>query len=179
MVCGVVVALLNAARGGTTPAPFAAPGGTAEPTETRAGGFTEITGPGGMTTRIPAGWPVTRTGEPGVMRADDPAGTSTTLRYGRSATPLADTYGVHAGHARRFAHDEDGYTPVRLERTRVRGLPAVDWEFEYDAPEGRRHVRSVYWVHDGYEYFVHASSTVSSWPRTGRLLDVMLTYSTP
>jgi hypothetical protein len=58
-------------------------------------------------------------------------------------------------------------------------MPAVDWEFEYDAPEGRRHVRSVYWVHDGYEYFVHASSTVPFWSQTRKLLAVMLTGSTP
>lgn len=206
VVCGGVVAVLGAVRDGTTRAAFT-PGTTGtdttdttdlttdttttsdepaardEPatTGTRGpdGGFTEVTGPGGMTTHIPAGWPVTRSTGPGAMQADDPAGSATMLRYGGSATPATDTFDLHAAYAREFASGRQAYAAIRLERTLVRGMSAVDWEFEYDVDGVRRHVRSVYWLADGHEYFVYASSPVPNWGQTRKILEVMLTYSTP
>lgn len=203
VLCGAVVTVLMAARDGGSPAAFPAPAttdGTESTTETTTpeqpgqtapdapvtttesgpdGDYEEVIGPGGMTTHIPVGWPVHRAKGKGAMQADDPAGTATMLRYGGSATDLTDSYDLHADYERTFASDKTKYVSIRLERTVVRGLPAIDWEFEYDAKEGRRHVRSTYWLHGGYEYFVYASATVPLWPDTSRLLDVMLTYSTP
>jgi hypothetical protein len=203
VVCGGVVAVLGAARDGTTPAAFT-PATTTDtttttttttinttttttdepvprdaPTTSPDSGFTEVTGPGGMTTHIPAGWPTRTATGPGAMQADDPAGTTTVLRYGGSATPVADSYDVHADYERRFASGKAAYVSIRLERTLVRGMPAIDWEFEYGEGDGRRHVRSVYWLSGGYEYFVYASSPVPNWAQTREILDVMLTYSTP
>ena len=66
-----------------------------------------------------------------------------------------------------------------LDETVVRGVPAVDWEFEWNAPEGRRHVHSIYWHAQGYEYFVYASSLAERWPQTEPILDVMLSHATP
>jgi hypothetical protein len=201
VVCGGVVAVLGAARDGSTPAAYTPATTTGapptrdgpasrtepvprdEPTAGQApglgGGFTEVTGSGGMTTRIPAGWPTKRASGKGSTQADDPAGTTTMLRYGGSATPATDTYDVHADYERTFASGKQAYVSIRLERTVVRGMPAIDWEFEYDAAGVRRHVRSVYWLADGHEYFVYASSPVPIWEQTRKILDVMLTYSTP
>jgi hypothetical protein len=201
IVCGGVVAVLGAARDGTTPAAFVpdttskepppregpAPDGGAAPRDDPTteqdpgpdGRFTEVTGPGGMTTHIPAGWPTKRATGAGSMQADDPAGTTTMLRYGGSATTATDTYDVHADYERTFAAGKQAYVSIRLERTVVRGMAAIDWEFEYDAPDGRRHVRSVYWLTGGHEYFVYASSPVPIWAQTRKILEVMLTYSTP
>ena len=190
VVCGGVVAVLGAARDGTPTAAFIpAPTTdtatttldepTAEPDRGPEGEFTEVSGPGGMTTHIPAGWPTARTTGPGSMQAVDPAGTTTVLRYGGSATTATDTYDIHADYERRFASGKQGYVSIRLERTLVRGWSAIDWEFEYDAVEGRRHVRSVYWLSGGHEYFVYASSPVPLWEQTRKVLEVMLTYSTP
>lgn len=197
VICGAVVAVLGAVRGGNAPAAFTpatstttdeppgleatpppdGPSTTEEPgLDTR---FTEVTGPGGMTTRIPAGWPTRTSTGPGAMQADDPADTSTWLRYGGSVTPVTDSYDVHADYERQFAAGKANYRSIRLARTVVRGNSAIDWEFEYDADEGRRHVRSVYWLYGGYEYFVYASSPVPRWPEVRKVLDVMLTYSTP
>lgn len=200
VVCGGVVAVLGAARDGSPPATFL-PATTTDMTATTTAtardepprpaesatspapgpgsGFTEVTGPGGMTTHIPAGWPTTRTTGPGAMQATDPAGTTTMLRYGGSATTATDTYDLHARYERRFAAGKQAYVSIRLERTLVRGMSAIDWEFEYDAAEGRRHVRSVYWLSGGHEYFVYASSPVPLWEQTRKILEVMLTYSTP
>jgi hypothetical protein len=201
VVCAGVVAVLGATRDGTTPAAFTPATTTEEPLQ-RDGpaqqdqpvprddptvapepgpgdGFTEVTGPGGMTTHIPAGWPTRRATGEGSTQADDPAGTTTMLRYGGAATSATDTYDLHADYERTFASGKQAYVSIRLARTLVRGMPAIDWEFEYDAQEGRRHVRSVYWLSGGHEYFVYASSPVPIWAQTRKILDVMLTYSTP
>ncbi|MFI7673675.1 hypothetical protein [Actinophytocola sp. NPDC049390] len=142
-------------------------------------GFTRVAGPDGMTAHVPAGWPVTSAAEPGALRVDDPAGTSTRLWFGSAAPTREDVYAERADCARRLAEARDGYAQLRLERTVVRGAPAVDWEYEYDAAEGRRHVRSVHWRHDGREYFVRASAPTRLWPDAGEALDVMLAHSTP
>lgn len=144
-----------------------------------ADGFTQVTGPDGMTTHVPAGWPVTSAAAPGATRVDDPAGTSTELWFGSRSPRGQDAYAARADCARRLAATRDGYAQLRLERTDVRGAPAVDWEFEYDAPDGRRHVRSVHWRHDGREYFVRASAPARLWPRAGEALEVMLARSSP
>jgi len=192
VICGGVVALTRASH-----RPAAAPETTVDTpttetttnpgttTETTTGepdllqGFEQITGPGGMTTHIPAGWPTRTAKGEGSMQADDPAGTTRFLRYGGATTTLTDSYDLHADYERTFSADKNAYVSLRLARTEVRGLPAIDWEFEYDAPSGPRHVRSVYWLSGGYEYFVYASAPTALWPDTQPILDVMLTYSTP
>lgn len=141
--------------------------------------YQQVTGPGGMTTHIPAGWPTKVSTGPGAMQADDPAGGPRFLRYGGSATPVTDCYQVHVDYERVFSRDKAGYVSLRMARMTVRGMPAIDWEFEYDAREGRRHVRSVYWLARGHEYFVYASAPVPLWPETQEILDVMLDNATP
>lgn len=138
-----------------------------------------VTGPGGMTTYVPAHWPTKVANGPGAMQADDPAGTSRLLRYGGSPTPVTDSYQLHVDYEAQFSRNKNAYVSLRLERTFVRGMSAIDWEFEYDAQDGRRHVRSVYWLAQGHEYFVYASAPAALWPQTQEILDVMLDYSTP
>jgi hypothetical protein len=142
--------------------------------------FQQVSGPGGMTTYIPSGWPTKRATGPGAMQADDPTGASIVLRYGGSATPELDIYQVHADYEQQFAANRSGYALVRLDRSTVRGTSAVDWEFEYD-PQGdfRRHVRSVYWLSQGYDYFVYVSAPVDQWSHAQEILDVMLDNATP
>ncbi len=143
-------------------------------------GFEQVSGPGGMTTYIPGGWPTKRASGPGAMQADDPTGRSILLRYGGSATPEPDIYQVHADYEQQFSANRSGYELVHLDRSTVRGMSAVDWEFEYD-PEGdvRRHVRSVYWLSQGFDYFVYVSAPVGQWPQAQEILDVMLDNATP
>lgn len=143
------------------------------------GDFERVSGPNGMTTHIPAGWPTKRAPGPAAMQADDPGGTGRFLRYGGSETSVSDSYGVHVDYQQQFSANKTAFVSIRLERTTVRGYSAVDWEFEYDTSEGRRHVRSIYWLALGYEYFVYASSPVPIWPQTQDILDVMLDNATP
>lgn len=156
---------------------------TTEETTTDPGippdGFQQVSGPGGMTTYIPGGWPTKRASGPGAMQADDPSGTSILLRYGGSATQEQDTYQTHADYEQQFS-SRSGYELLRLDRSSVREMSAVDWEFEYD-PEGdvRRHVRSIYWLSQGFDYFVYVSAPVGQWPQAQEILDVMLDNATP
>jgi hypothetical protein len=161
----------------TTSSTWDYPTTTAEPVP--SAGFRQVTGPGGMTTHIPATWPTKIAPGPGAMQADDAAGMARILRYGGSATTVTDSYQLHADYERQFAASKSNFVPIRLDRADVRGNPAIDWEFEYTAADGPRHVRSVYWLSNGYEYFVYASSPAGSWPATQQILDVMIVYSTP
>jgi hypothetical protein len=193
VICGGIVAISRAthqvaatppasattAEAPETTSPSPQPPATTDPTSGLGAGYEQIFGPGGMTTFIPAGWPTKTASGPGAMQADDPAGTSRMLRYGGSVTALTDSYDTHVDYERRFSADKADYVSLRLERTELRGWPAVDWEFEYDSVNEPRHVRSVYWLAGGYEYFVYASAPTGLWPDTQPVLDVMLTYSTP
>lgn len=153
---------------------------TDETTASPLDGFQQVSGPGGMTTHIPDGWPTKVATGPGAMQADDPTGASIVLRYGGSTTPELDTYQVHADYEQEFAANRSGYSGLRLDRSTVRGMSAVDWEFEYDPKDDvRRHVRSVYWLSQGYEYFVYVSAPVDQWPPAQEILDVMLDNATP
>ena len=153
---------------------------TEETTASPLDNFQQVTGPGGMTTYVPSGWPTRRATGPGAMQADDPTGAAILLRYGGSATTELDTFQVHADYERDFAANRSGYELVHLDRSTVRGMSAVDWEFEYD-PQGdvRRHVRSIYWVSQGYDYFVYVSAPVDQWSQAQEILDVMLDNATP
>lgn len=153
---------------------------TDETTVSPLDGFEQVSGPGGMSTYIPSGWPTKRATGPGAMQADDPTGGSILLRYGGAATPDPDTYHVHADYERQFAANRSGYQLVHLDRATVRGMSAVDWEFEYDPQNDvRRHVRSVYWLSQGYDYFVYVSAPVDQWSSAQDILDVMLDNATP
>jgi hypothetical protein len=155
---------------------------TSDPTTTTTdplADYQPVSGPGGMTTIVPASWPSVPAKNPDQLQANDPAGTSRFLRYGGSPVATADVYGSHLEAEADFSATHDGFASLGLERTVVRGMSAVDWEFEYDAPEGRRHVRSVYWLAQGNEYLVYASSPVLIWPDTQKILDQMLENSTP
>ena len=139
----------------------------------------QISGPNGMTTCIPLGWSTSVAPGPAAMQADDPAGTSLQVRYGGSATSLTDTYETHADYERTFSANKVNYVSVRLESTTVRGMSAIDWEFTYDAASGPRHVRSVYWLAQGHEYFVYSAAPAALWARGQQILDVMLDTATP
>jgi hypothetical protein len=158
------------------PAAPVAPGTTeADPADQ----YQRVDGADGMSTVVPAGWPSAPAAGQGSAQATDPDDGYRFVRYGGSPAPAQDSYSVHVAYQRDFAKSHNGFQSVRLNTTDVRGATAVDWEFEWDAPEGRRHVRSIYWRAQGDEYFVYASSLVGRWPSTEPILDVMLARATP
>lgn len=144
-----------------------------------ADGYQEVAGSSGMSTVIPVGWPQSRAPGPGSTQATDPSDADRFLRYGGSPVTEADTYSTHVTYQQTFAKSHNGFASIRLDRTTMHGAAAVDWEFEWNAPEGRRHVRSVYWLAQGNEYFVYASSLTDRWPQTQPILEEMITHANP
>ncbi|MFI5589585.1 hypothetical protein ACIA5G_31370 [Amycolatopsis sp. NPDC051758] len=147
--------------------------------EVLPGGLDRVRGPAGLETVLPRGWPTKTLPEPGSMQATDPDDPRRIVKFG-GAPPSdgSDILTYHERYARQIAQ-RSGYVQYGLQPTTLRGHDAVDWEFAWDAPEGRRHVRAVYWRSGGLEYYVYLHGPESSWPATAELAERMLDASTP
>jgi hypothetical protein len=143
-----------------------------------AEGYQPVSGPGGITTVIPAGWSASPASGPGAMQANDPADPTRFIRFGGSAAPREDIYGSHVAYQSQIS-DRPGFRSIRLEPTRFHGAEAVAWEFQWDVAEGRRHVSSLYWRIGGTEYFVLAAALVHRWPETEPIFDAMIANAQP
>ncbi|MFD4255499.1 hypothetical protein ACFWQL_37700 [Amycolatopsis thermoflava] len=139
----------------------------------------EVTGPAGIRTVIPEGWTVAPTRSAGSVQATDPADSSRYVRYGGSAVPNASILDSHLEAESDFAAARPGYSRVELAQTTIRGYEAIVWEFEWTAPEGRRHVKAEYWRASGTEYFVYASSKAADWPDMVPILTAMTENAIP
>lgn len=139
----------------------------------------EVTGPAGIRTVIPEGWTVAPTQSAGSVQATDPADSSRFVRYGGSAVPNASIMESHLEAESDFAAARPGYSRVELAQTTLRGYEAIVWEFEWTAPEGRRHVKAEYWRASGTEYFVYASSKAADWPEMVPILTAMTENAIP
>ncbi|GAB3487217.1 hypothetical protein [Amycolatopsis cihanbeyliensis] len=159
--------------------------GTTPPTTTNTtttgvpAGLERTPGPNGFSTVVPRGWPTEPLSGPGAVQAADPEDGTRTLRYGGAAHPAAGILEWHTDYERQVSEQREGYRLLELNETTLRGFPAVVWEFEWDAPEGRRHTRSMYWRTGGIEYFVYAASRVRDWPDTEPILTAMIEHSRP
>ncbi|WP_328616538.1 hypothetical protein OHS18_08390 [Amycolatopsis sp. NBC_00355] len=167
---------------GDTPATLSSPPpGIPTPTTAAEAPATlvRVSGPEGLETVIPAGWPTKTLPEPGSVQASDPADSRRILKFG-GAPPSdgSDIVTYHERYERQIAR-RAGYTRHRLRSTTLRGAEAVDWEFAWDAPEGRRHVRAFYWRSNGIEYYVYAHGPEPSWPETAEVVQRMLDDATP
>jgi hypothetical protein len=140
-------------------------------------GFQWVSGPLGVTTVIPDGWRPHQGDTPGSTEAADPSNKDILVRYGGSPAPTEDIYHAHLRYEGVFTTNRAGYRRHRLETTTYRGLPAVEWEFEWNHTGTQRHVRSLYWRSGDVEYFVYASSPVSMWPRTRAIYDAMVAHA--
>jgi hypothetical protein len=142
--------------------------------------FTPVAGDDGLTTVVPAGWPAARLPtQPHAFQATDPADASRFVRFGGSLAS-GDLRRTHEDYERDDAARRlPGLTRIAMTETVLHDVPALDWEFEWNAPEGRRHVRSLYWRVDGIEYFVYASSTVQEWPEMPAILQAMADNARP
>jgi hypothetical protein len=152
---------------------------TSQTTEALPDTLERVTGPAGPATVLPRGWPTKTLPEPGSMQATDPADARRIVKFG-GAPPSDDTdiLTYHQRYEQQIAKRK-GYVLHGLNPTTLRGHDAVDWEFAWDAPEGRRHVRAFYWRSGGIEYYVYAHGPESSWPETAALVQRMLDEATP
>ncbi|OXM73284.1 hypothetical protein CF166_10790 [Amycolatopsis sp. KNN50.9b] len=152
---------------------------TTTTTTSSAPPVSEVTGPAAIRTVIPEGWTVAPTQSAGSVQATDPADSSRYVRYGGSAVPNVSILEAHLEAERNFAAARPAYSRIELTQTTLRGYEAIVWEFEWTAPEGRRHVKAEYWRASGTEYFVYASSKVADWPAMVPILAAMTENAIP
>lgn len=113
------------------------------------------------------------------MQANNPADSRVVLKFGGAAPEYSsDIYSYHLDYERKIAK-RPGYQLYGLSRANAHGHEAVEWEFEWRAPEGRRYVRSVYWRTAGIEYFVYAHAPADRWSEFAPVLGAMLENATP
>lgn len=176
--------LERATEAGSEMSAFTTSSTTSPPTSSVAdllAGYRQVSGPGGMTTYVPVGWPsVPMPTNPSAVQADEPAATSRFVRYGGGYDATAPAaYDRHVLDESRLVALYQNFARIRLDVTDVRGMPAIDREFQFDKDGVRRHARGVYWIARGREYFVYASAPAPQWQQIQPILDVMLEHSTP
>lgn len=142
-------------------------------------GFRRVSGPGGIRTVIPAGWPVSRSTGPGAMQAIDPADGTRVVKFGGAPAPRVDIATSHIRYERLLEARTPGYRRLSLASATYGGHAAVEWEFERGVGGGRERVRSLYWRTQGIEYFVLASAPASGWARMKPIYDVLVANSRP
>lgn len=203
LVCGAVTTTLILTSGETSREPPVAASLSSKPvTETRTGipasdptpmtttstppssaetlaGYQQVFGPGGMMTYIPVTWQPVPTKSTGSVQANDPEGTSRFVRYGGSLQSASDAYERHAQNEQELSAKNPNFTRLHFEMTVVRGMPAIDREFQYDEAGVRRHARGVFWLARGHEYFVYVSAPDALWQHTEEIFVVMLDNATP
>ncbi len=150
----------------STPAESSPPTSPGTPTSTASTpgpvGFQSVSGPGGIVTKIPAGWQakVRQTD----TQATDPTQPTSFLRYGGSPSPAQPLISVMQNTERDFRPRYPGYQLIALRPGTWRGHESVTWTFEFDTADGRKHVDSVYWRAGQNDYVLYASALVKNWP---------------
>jgi hypothetical protein len=133
------------------------------PSSTPAGSV-DASGPGGITTKIPAGWPAKVRSTGTDAQATNPSTPTSFLRYGGSPAATQPLIEVMRNTERSFRPKYPGYQLIALKPGTWRTHESVSWQFEFDTPDGRKHVESVYWRAGSLDYVLYASSLAADWP---------------
>jgi hypothetical protein len=142
-------------------------------------GFVSVRGPEDMETVIPDGWQAVAAGQPGALRAVDPSDPGRIVGYGGAKATSTDIVGVHIAYEEGFAEHTNAYRRLDLNSATYGGHPAVEWEFVHRDDRELQRVHSLYWLADGIEYFVFASSPNDQWARMKPIYDAMVASSRP
>lgn len=142
-------------------------------------GFQRVSGPARVQTVIPVGWTIARAGGPGAMRATDPSDGGRFVGYGGTTATARDIAGVHLANETKFAERTADYVRITLNRATYAGHQAIEWEYEHNDGSGTQHVRSLFWLVDGVEYFISASGPEARWPGMLPIYDEMVANSRP
>jgi hypothetical protein len=113
------------------------------------------------------------------MRASDPSDAGRFIGYGGAPTASTDIAGMHLDLERQFSARTADYRRIDLNRATYAGNPAIEWEYEHDDGTGVQHVRALYWLVEGVEYFVYASGPANGWPGMHPIYDQMVAHSRP
>lgn len=185
----VLVAIAPAVSTGQSAHDFAVPHATSPTSQTPTStvppivpsGYQQVTGPPAIKTVVPVGWSITAGPATDVFTASDAANATKKLRYGRTQALSSDIVGLHLDYENQFAAHKPDYQRVKFLSTTFRGMAAVEWEFEYDT-EGsseaeRRHVSILYWLDNGYEYFIYASAPAAQWATMAPIFATMVEHT--
>lgn len=142
-------------------------------------GFAYVRGPEDMETVIPDGWQAVAAGGPGALRAVDPSNPERVVGYGGATATSTDIVGVHIAYEQDFAANTTAYRRLDLNSATYGGHPAVEWEFVHRDGRQLQRVHALYWLADGIEYFVFASSPNDQWARMKPVYDAMVANSRP
>ncbi|WP_370944715.1 hypothetical protein AB5J62_37145 [Amycolatopsis sp. cg5] len=162
----------------SSPSPSPSPSPSATPS-TLPDNFQPVAGPAGFHTAIPAGWTTSPVRDsPGATQATDPAKPTRFVRYG-GASATGEILKSHVDYEKATSKRLAGFARSQLREMTLHGNEAITWDFEWTAPEGLRHVRSIYWRKSGIEYFCYASSLASEWHEMDSILTTMTDNAKP
>jgi hypothetical protein len=143
-------------------------------------GFQWVRGPAGMQTVIPYGWQSVAAGQPGAMRAVDPADPGRIVGFGGARALSDDIVRTHIGYEESFAGRTKAYHRVDLNSATYGGHKAVEWQFTHQDGGGPQRVQALYWLVDGVEYFLFVSGPDQQWSsRMKPVYDAMVANSSP
>ncbi|WP_405063501.1 hypothetical protein OG474_18150 [Kribbella sp. NBC_01505] len=149
---------------GPSETPSTTPSATPTSSPTPTSPYKDAFGPGGIGTKIPSGWTgKVRSGKTDAQ-ATDPAQPTSFLRYGGSPSPAQPLIDVMRNAERNFSTQYPGYKLITLQPNTWREHEAVNWTFEFDTADGRKHVDSVYWRAGQNDYVIYASALAKNWP---------------
>lgn len=142
-------------------------------------GYQRVAGPAKVETVIPVGWTIARAGGPGAMRATDPSDSGRFVGYGGAPATSTDIASIHVAQETKFAQRTSEYNRISLNRATYAGHPAIEWEYEHNDGSGTQHVRALFWIVNGVEFFIFASGPQVQWSRMLPLYDEMVASSRP
>ena len=180
LVAGGLVGVSLLAAHGSTPVAGTAAAAVVAPATTPAGppaGFQQVSGPSGLVTAVPSGWPVSpiRNG----FQADDPQHGGAGGRFVRyqGVAGEADLFTWLTAYEKQSWSTQPGYQRVQMSQQKFQDSPAVLWEFTYTLNGQPRHVKILYWNANGTQYDVYASAPAADWAQTSQLFDTMAASS--
>lgn len=148
-----------------------------------ASAFVTVSGPGDITTRVPANW--SRSSASSTLdEVTDPEEPSRLMRYG--GAPPTDAQSLK----RRIADFDaawsewgessgNDYERIRLESVPFHDIEAVAWEYEHNNDGYRLHCYEHHWMVSGIAYVLYAQSPLSDWETTEPLLERMVESAGP
>lgn len=153
-----------------TPTPTTAPTTTVPPV---GDDMRTVTGPQGISLRIPASWTVGGSPAAANQQASDPADPSVFARFGAAVPPdvplLTEIRNGETGNP----NVQNGYRRVQLTEISFLGRPAVDWEFMFVKDGVTRHAFGRYWRQDGLTYVIYLSAPDDRWPYINWIFQIM------
>ncbi|WP_343887407.1 hypothetical protein [Kribbella sandramycini] len=152
---------------------------TAPSTTPTSTGAIGVSGPGGIVTSIPKGWQGKPRANGTDAQANDPAEPTSFLRYGGSPSPTRPLLQVMQQAEAGFRGNYPGYKLIALRSQSWRQHEAVNWEFEFDTADGRKHVNSMYWRAGQNDYVIYASSLVANWPKMQAIYATAIDTASP